>query len=97
MRNSIYYNNKKNNKKKKHEDNILYEYANIYIETKRMRNDIAHSAGINNLATRDIEKLDKYCKKILGLLKNEEEVKKRDAIVGMSEIIREEGREKYKK
>ena len=95
--NSIYYNYKKNNKKKKHEDNILYEYANIYIETKRMRNDIAHSAGKNNLATRDIEKLDKYCKKILALLKNEEEVKKRDAIIGMSEIIREEGREKYKK
>lgn len=95
--NSVFYNYKKNKNKKGHEDNVLYGYADIYNKTKKMRNDIAHSAGVNNLATRDIEKLDKYCKKILALLKNEEEVKKRDAIIGMSEIIREEGREKYKK
>ena len=69
------------------EDKVLFEYATIYDNTKRMRNDIAHSLGKKNSPLKDIQNLEKYCNKILNLLNNEKEVYNRDYELGFSNMI----------
>ena len=69
------------------EDKVLFEYGSIYDNTKKMRNDIAHSLGKKNLPSKDIQNLEKYCNKILSLLNNEKEVYHRDYEHKFSEMI----------
>ena len=69
------------------EDKVLFEYSSIYDNTKKMRNDIAHSLGKKNLPLKDIQNLEKYCNKILSLLNNEKEVYHRDYEYKFSEMV----------
>lgn len=69
------------------EDKVLFEYGSIYDNTKKMRNDIAHSLGKKNLPLKDIQNLEKYCNKILSLLNNEKEVYHRDYEYKFSEMV----------
>jgi CRISPR-associated protein, TM1812 family len=58
--------NLSNNEKK------LFEYAEIYTETRRIRNETAHSIGKENDIFKDIKRLEYYSSNIVDLLKNEE-------------------------
>lgn len=53
------------------DEKSLFEYAEIFIEIRRIRNETAHSIGKESDILKDIEKLKNYSNNIIELLKNE--------------------------
>ena len=66
----------------------LYEYIKIFEHSRKIRNEIAHSIGGKDTAIADINRLQKYCDKIVELFKNRDFIIKMDEKIGFSKKLK---------
>ena len=66
----------------------LYEYIKIFEHSRKIRNEIAHSIGGKDTAIADINRLQKYCDKIVELFKNRDFIIKMDEKLSFSEKLK---------
>lgn len=61
----------------------IYEYAEMYVETVRIRKEAAHSLGKQLNIDDDVEKLEKYSNNVIRLLKNQNIIKEFEKKLGI--------------
>ena len=79
------------------EDEEIKKYGTMYIETRSIRNKIAHSLDNKRDLKEDIKNLKEYSNNIFNLLLSKDLVKEKDSKLGLSEKLKREYEEEEKK
>ena len=76
------------------EDEEIKKYGTMYIETRSIRNKIAHSLDNKRDLKEDIKNLKEYSNNIFNLLLSKDLVKEKDSKLGFSEKLKKENEKK---
>ena len=76
------------------EDEEIKKYGTMYIETRSIRNKIAHSLDNKRDLNEDIKNLKEYSNNIFNLLLSKDLVKEKDSKLGFSEKLKKENEKK---
>lgn len=79
------------------EDKEIKKYGTMYVETRSIRNKIAHSLDNKRDLKEDIKNLKEYSNNIFNLLLSKDLVKEKDSKLGLSEKLKREYEEEEKK
>ena len=79
------------------EDKEIKKYGTMYVETRSIRNKIAHSLDNKRDLKEDIKNLKEYSNNIYNLLLSKDLVKEKDSKLGLSEKLKREYEEEEKK
>lgn len=79
------------------EDEEIKKYGTMYVETRSIRNKIAHSLDNKRDLKEDIKNLKEYSNNIFNLLLSKDLVKEKDSKLGLSEKLKREYEEEEKK
>lgn len=79
------------------EDEEIKKYGTMYVETRSIRNKIAHSLDNKRDLKEDIRNLKEYSNNIFNLLLSKDLVKEKDSKLGLSEKLKREYEEEEKK
>ena len=79
------------------EDKEIKKYGIMYVETRSIRNKIAHSLDNKRDLKEDIKNLKEYSNNIFNLLLSKDLVKEKDSKLGLSEKLKREYEEEEKK
>lgn len=79
------------------EDEEIKKYGTMYVETRSIRNKIAHSLDNKRDLKEDIKNLKEYSNNIFNLLLSKYLVKEKDSKLGLSEKLKREYEEEEKK
>lgn len=75
----------------------IKKYGTMYVETRSIRNKIAHSLENKRDLKKDIKNLKEYSNNIFSLLLSKDLVKEKDSKLGLSEKLKREYEEEKKK
>ncbi|WP_335934229.1 TIGR02221 family CRISPR-associated protein [Fusobacterium polymorphum] len=76
------------------EDEEIKKYGTMYVETRSIRNKIAHSLDNKRDLKEDIRNLKEYSNNIFNLLLSKDLVKEKDSKLGFSEKLKKENEKK---
>ena len=76
------------------EDEEIKKYGTMYVETRSIRNKIAHSLDNKRDLKEDIKNLKEYSNNIFNLLLSKDLVKEKDSKLGFSEKLKKENEKK---
>lgn len=79
------------------EDEEIKKYGTMYVETRSIRNKIAHSLDNKRDLKEDIRNLKEYSNNIFNLLLSKDLMKEKDSKLGLSEKLKREYEEEEKK
>ena len=79
------------------EDKEIKKYGTMYVETRSIRNKIAHSLDNKRDLKEDIKNLKEYSNNIFNLLLSKDLVKEKDSKLGLSEKLKKENKKKENK
>ena len=79
------------------EDEEIKKYGTMYVETRSIRNKIAHSLDNKRDLKEDIKNLKEYSNNIFNLLLSKDLVKEKDSKLGLSEKLKREYEEEEEK
>ena len=79
------------------EDEEIKKYGTMYVETRSIRNKIAHSLDNKRDLKEDIKNLKEYSNNIFNLLLSKDLVKEKDSKLGLSEKLKKENKKKENK
>ena len=76
------------------EDEEIKKYGTMYVETRSIRNKIAHSLDNKRDLKEDIKNLKEYSNNIFNLLLSKDLVKEKDSKLGLSEKLKKDNEKK---